>query len=193
MHGLLAAAVITVRIYNYAAVPGAELASAEAAAAVIFQGTAISIAWRVCALVPNQHGTECGGPLGRDELIIRLMESSTEAVRGPVSMGTSLIERDSGRGVLATIDPRLAISIAQQSGVDTGVMLGRAMAHELGHLLLASTAHSEGGLMRALWTQAELRANRSDDWSFSTSEADRMRRRLARSMVDSRQSTVDGR
>jgi hypothetical protein len=34
--------------------------------------------------------------------------------------------------------------------------MGRALAHELGHYLLASTAHTEGGLMKAVLTAVEL-------------------------------------
>jgi hypothetical protein len=37
-----------------------------------------------------------------------------------------------------------------------GRMLGRALAHELGHYLLRSEAHTSHGLMRAAWTSGEL-------------------------------------
>jgi len=36
------------------------------------------------------------------------------------------------------------------------VVLGHAVAHELGHLLLGVNAHSPGGLMRAHWTPRDL-------------------------------------
>jgi Zn-dependent peptidase ImmA (M78 family) len=34
--------------------------------------------------------------------------------------------------------------------------MGRALAHELGHYLLASKAHTERGLMKAIMTASEL-------------------------------------
>jgi hypothetical protein len=180
VHWLLAS-LIVVRIYNYAGVPAEQLASAEAVATAIFQRAAISTAWTVCRVHGNAVGDSCEGPVGDDQLIIRLIESSAEAGRGPISLGESLIETGSGHGVLATVNPGLTMSIAQQSGTDASAVLGRAMAHELGHLLLGSTGHSERGLMRALWSQAELRANHPSDWVFSPLEASAMRRRLARS------------
>ena len=49
---LLAAALVTIRIYNYAAVPPAELAAARADADRIFQEAGISLQWMNCR-VPN--------------------------------------------------------------------------------------------------------------------------------------------
>jgi hypothetical protein len=178
VHALVSAAIIVVRIYNYAGVPAEELASAQATTAAIFQSTAIAVEWNSCRVPGSDEGMPCEGPLGTNELIVRLMDSSAGVVRGPLAMGSSLIETDTGQGVLATIDPRLTGSIAEQSGMDAATMLGRAVAHELGHLLLANPGHSETGLMRALWSQAELRRNRSFDWVFSAQEADTMRHRL---------------
>ena len=39
--------------------------------------------------------------------------------------------------------------MAERSTSNVAVLLGRAVAHELGHLLLKTNDHSEGGLMRA--------------------------------------------
>jgi hypothetical protein len=36
-------------------------------------------------------------------------------------------------------------------------ILGHAMAHELGHLLLRTSGHTPGGIMRARWTPDDLR------------------------------------
>jgi len=177
VHWLLAS-VLVVRIYNYAGLPASDLAAAEAVAKSIFENAAISTEWTVCRVHGSTEGARCENPLGDDEIIIRLIESSAEVRKGPISLGQSLVETGSSRGVLATVDPRLTRQIAEQSEVDASTVLGRAMAHEMGHLLLASTGHPETGLMRALWSQAELRANRSADWAFSVSERDKMRRRL---------------
>src|ERR1700682_765215 len=39
---------------------------------------------------------------------------------------------------------------------ETGTLLGHAMAHELGHLLLGSNSHSVRGIMCAEWRTADL-------------------------------------
>jgi hypothetical protein len=72
-------------------------------------------------------------------------------------------------------------AVAAEANADPAAILGRAIAHELGHLLIGTPVHSPHGLMRALWSQTELRRNRSDDWVFSADQADLMRRSAARS------------
>ena len=52
-------------------------------------------------------------------------------------------------GVLATIFVDSVELIASLSEIDATLLLGRAIAHELGHLLLGTNAHSVRGLMRA--------------------------------------------
>ena len=58
-----------------------------------------------------------------------------------------------GIGVLATIYFDRVMWLAHEAGTDSRVLLGRAIAHELGHLLLATTTHGPVGLMRAHWSQ----------------------------------------
>jgi hypothetical protein len=52
---------------------------------------------------------------------------------------------------------------------ETGGLLGRAIAHELGHLLLGTTSHEREGLMRAYWLADEVRRRFTRDWTFSAS------------------------
>jgi hypothetical protein len=49
------------------------------------------------------------------------------------------------------------------------------MAHEIGHLLLGSTAHSATGLMREVWTDEELQRNRPEDWVFAEPQRNLLR------------------
>jgi hypothetical protein len=43
-----------------------------------------------------------------------------------------------------------------ESHTGTAIILGHAMAHELGHLLLGTNSHSSDGLMRAQWNRGDL-------------------------------------
>jgi hypothetical protein len=49
------------------------------------------------------------------------------------------------------------------------------MAHEIDHVLLGSTAHSNGGLMRAHWYDDELMNERDSDWVLAADDAQVMR------------------
>ena len=57
-------------------------------------------------------------------------------------------------------------SHGQAAHVSSGELLGRAMAHEIGHLILGTTQHDSRGLMRGRWTVIELQNNRPWDWSL---------------------------
>jgi hypothetical protein len=50
-------------------------------------------------------------------------------------------------------------------------VLGRVVAHEIGHLLLGTSDHEPAGLMRALWTRQILERNRDDDFRFTAADS----------------------
>jgi hypothetical protein len=64
--------------------------------------------------------------------------------------------------------------VSRRTGLDAPELLGRAIAHEIGHLLLRAPGHAQSGLMRPLWTDEELSQNRPGDWTFSEAERDRV-------------------
>lgn len=53
----------------------------------------------------------------------------------------------------------------------TGEVLGTALAHELGHLLLGKGAHSRGGLMRCPWDTEELLALHRGQLLFDSAQS----------------------
>ena len=63
-------------------------------------------------------------------------------------------------------------------------LLGHAIAHEIGHLLLNSSAHSPAGIMRARWNTKDLLRAARGDLLFNALQAESMRgevlRRIAR-------------
>src|SRR5262249_54227570 len=85
-----------------------------------------------------------------------------------------------GAGTLATIYADRVAWLAGEAGADMPTLLGFAIAHEIGHLPLGTNAHSGTGLMRALWSRAQLRRNDTADWLFGRSEAARMRSSVLR-------------
>ena len=78
--------------------------------------------------------------------------------------------------------------VASQADASPSLVLGRAIAHELGHLLIGTPRHSSRGLMRALWSQEELRGDRAADWRFSADESALMKRTLAKAISASFES-----
>ncbi|MCM3880073.1 MAG: hypothetical protein ND807_08200 [Vicinamibacterales bacterium] len=188
-HALLLAAMVVIRSYNYADVPPDELARARATADRVFQQAGISLQWIDCwvpdrpSSIVDRRSSGCNEPL-RDgsEFVLRLMSSDRPvppASTTRLAMGSSLIDHDSGSGALTTVDPALVTAIARSASAEYSTLLGRAMAHELGHLLLGHAHHSTNGLMRAIWSQDEIRGIRPAGWQFSRGEAAQMRQGLA--------------
>jgi hypothetical protein len=177
---LLAAAMVIIRIYNYAALPAGQIDAASATADGIFHDAGISSRWIDCRVPGATSGAACAEALGETEFVLRLLESPhPEPLRGSLALGSSLLDGDAHGGVLITIDPYRTSAVAAQAGVDRSLLLGRAIAHEVGHLLLGTPQHAPTGLMRAFWSQRELRENREADWRFSPGEASVLRQSLA--------------
>jgi hypothetical protein len=189
-HALLLAAMVVIRSYNYAQIPADELARARATADRTFEQAGISFQWIDCWVPEDRRSSIVQRPSSpctevlRDgrEFVLRLMTPVvSEASRSlqTVAMGSSLVDQSSGIGALTTIDPARVMGIARGAGADYSTLLGRAIAHEVGHLLLGHSRHSRSGLMRAIWSQEEIRGIRPADWRFSSAEAAQMRQGLA--------------
>jgi hypothetical protein len=63
---------------------------------------------------------------------------------------------DAQTGVNAMIFYDRVERLKQSNEIDMGTVLGLAMTHEIGHVLLRSSAHSQGGIMKSPWTKTDL-------------------------------------
>jgi hypothetical protein len=108
----------------------------------------------------------------------------TERVRGRsdldvLGMAPGSAEGDDGRFVY--IFGQAAIQSArEQSWADTAVILGCAMAHEIGHLLLHGGHHSEAGIMQGRWHAGSALLMAQNSLVFHPREAEMIRQELAR-------------
>ena len=164
---------ITFRVYDSAAMNPAEKRKALAVAARTLAAAAVAADWHEC----DRDSMECALSRPVDgELIVRLVRLPEKKPSAWLCLGDAYIDREGG-GVLATVYVDRVEMLAAASGVDAATLLGRAIAHELGHLLLATNAHSSGGLMRAVWSRDDVR--RDLNWGFTRDEAAAIRARLA--------------
>jgi hypothetical protein len=119
----------------------------------------------------------CEQALGPREVIVRILAATEQTRRG--SLGDSTIDLAARSGCFSTVYADRITNLAAATGADIGTLLGRAIAHEIGHLLLGTVVHAEAGLMRAHWSGEELRREQPSDWVFSQIEARQMKRQLA--------------
>jgi hypothetical protein len=187
--------IVRVRTYNYARVSDEELAGARGEAARIFREAGIGLEWIACRVPGSTSGASCTQQLveGRD-FMLRLREDSnpeTNPAAGIRTLGVSILDREQRTGVLMTLDVVPIRTISQRSSTEMAMLLGRAIAHEAGHLLLGHTEHSFNGLMRAFWSHDELRGARVASWGFSPREGAQMRENLRGRPCLARVSTAD--
>ena len=155
-------------MYDNTGVPPADRATALAVAQAILKDAGIAVTWR--------DDEDQASPRLPAEVIVRIVTAPAEALPG--SLGFSLIDVERRAGTLATVYADRVDAARRAVGADPGRLLGRAMAHEIGHLLLGTTRHADRGLMRGLWTSVELHSDQPWDWSLSREDVARMRRGL---------------
>lgn len=172
-------ATVSVRTYNYAAVSAEQLAAARSETGHIFRNAGISLEWIECRVPGSVDGAACTEPLlARRDLMLRVVDRRPVQGERIVALGESMLDREQRGGVLMTIDVFPVRSVAGRASTSIPTLLGRAVAHEIGHLLLGSAEHPRVGLMRALWSHDELRGLKPAHWGFSAGEAARMRQTL---------------
>jgi hypothetical protein len=163
---------IVIRTY---ATPGvvSDLSPALAAAAAILEDAGVGVTWVQCDVVfVRRDDHRCLAPLAANELAIRFVRLPPHlAEQDVVTLGDSLIDTRLRAGALATIYVTRVATLAHRCGVDVQTLLARAVAHEIGHLLLGTSAHASSGLMRAAWAPAALRRAAAEDWRFTAPDA----------------------
>lgn len=102
---------------------------------------------------------------------------------GTLALGEALVEARRGAGSLATVHVDRVARLAQASESDAATLLGRAIVHEVVHIIAGSGTHASRGLMRPIWTSREVAQNRAADWSLSPLDGASLRARLARQVA----------
>ena len=175
------AAAIIVRTYTQPHFAG-DLEVARRTATAILSRARIQAAWLECGPATGLRGLSerCNEPLQPNELVVRILSAGSVAA-GPAgdTLGFAFVDLEGCGGSLATIYADRVRAMAGNAGASAADILGKAMAHEIGHLLLGTNRHASNGLMRASWSGPELRRDRPDQWLFDKREGEGMRQRLA--------------
>lgn len=168
---LAAPEAVTARVYTSPDLPGEALRAALDVAKAVFAAASVDITWKVCG------PSECNTPPSPTELLVRFVDSRGRSL-DTRWLGEALIDMQKRTGVMATVFLDRVLHLARTLEIDQRILLGRTIAHEIGHLLLATSAHGESGLMRELWSREELIGGRPDDWVLHSFEAAAIRQRL---------------
>lgn len=131
---------IVVHVSDYSGVGSAGLARALAHAQGVFKTAGVRVVWSDAKAGPNARA--CGG---LNLFVILLSPEQMEEQGGrEIALG-----RASRADLQAWIYPGRVSKLAWQRSMDERALLGLAIAHEIGHLVLPGQDHSPTGIMTA--------------------------------------------
>jgi len=177
---------VVVRVYETGIGDVALRTAAIRTAASIVEMAGVFVEWYDCT--DNGRRPVCQDARRSGNFIARIMPTltlsaplrklSVEALgaQGDAEppLGFAVVDPDTHAGKMATVFHDQVQAVARRTGVARSELLGRALAHEVGHLLLGVRGHSRSGIMRAVWTDDELTRDRSDDWVFAPGDSQRL-------------------
>ena len=171
---------VTVNVYNGVNLSSSDLSHAEREAERIFLYAGIQLTWTTGLLAADVNDNATSERGSAASLQLRLWPRAVAGKRpsGSETLGFCLSLENGDAVVLADVIQQRAVFGSTQFAD----LLGLAMAHELGHLLLRSAAHSVSGIMRARWTEKALRDDDRGYLRFTPGEAQSMRREVKRRM-----------
>lgn len=166
---------ISIRIRDHARANPLVLRHAEQVASEILQRAGVAARWIDCPVGSSGVGA-CSSSVSTLDFVVNLLpESMSDRLRLPGGVLGSAIE-GSGKdfGFIASVFYDIAKDRAAERQVDFGELLGNAIAHELGHLLLGSNSHSGRSLMSAFWSGNQFRLAAQGGLAFSDPEVKRI-------------------
>jgi hypothetical protein len=148
------ASAITVLLYDHIGVPLTVLDEATQVVTSVYGRADVTIAWKTCLSLQTGRRMldDCRRDLHGDELVVRMTRPANSPqwnVRSS-ALGVAVV-LDGATGFYVSVYYSRVKDLAESQRVRPGLVLGYTIAHEVGHLLLRSTAHSPLGLMRSGW------------------------------------------
>jgi hypothetical protein len=162
---------VAVVVHNRARVSDTIMLEARSIVQSVYAQAGVQLEW--FSATPTSHMSF----VGQRVHIIILTEDVAAKVRYSADAVGFTPGRTGHHGNLAYILEHRVRLIAQGYRILPGVVLGAAMAHEIGHMLLQG-GHTATGLMRAEFNQADLRRIMSGQLRLSLAEAANLRSRL---------------
>ena len=168
---------VVINVYNDAQVSEKVLAQAEQEATRIFRQAGVDNVWVECPSLKSDlnRKPECDSPAGPRHLAVRIVPWSSK-LRESV-FGTAFLSVE-GEGTYSDVFYNAVQKLHQDWHASLSAVLGHVMAHELGHLLLGTNAHSPTGIMRLSWQGRELRSISMGTLLFTPEQAGSMQAKL---------------
>ncbi len=156
---------LRIHLTNTRIVPAKILREAQDAAAKILTGAGVQVEWVDCLR------TGCDVESGPWIQFVNLKQLGSHA---DAAGYTVLYPTDTGKAGYAVVAWKPVEAVAQFQGFDPGPLLGAAIVHEIGHLVLGDS-HSRRGVMVPRFRRREIEQAERGELRFLDEEAARIR------------------
>ncbi len=162
---------MSVRVYNYAGSSAGLLGIAESEAERIFAKAGVLLEWQECPITGLSESADptCAAPLTPLDLQLRIVRTvKLMLIHAPADATGFTI------GDLATVQLTPLLDLSAQTKCFLPLMLGRTIAHEIGHALLGG-GHCSRGIMQARWGAGQLELASANDMVFTPDQVRALR------------------
>lgn len=183
---------IRLRIYNYG-ISRTLLLRSESEATTILNHAGLAAGWVDCPLSAQESSSypACLNTRGNADFTIKIL-TARDAQRIALhqnAIGQALECLGDRNGCSAYIFYRDVKELARERDASESQLLGHALAHEIGHLLLGANSHTSEGIMRANWRQPELDTIARAHLFFTEEQSKRMRDEVLALSLDEHDQT----
>ena len=160
---------IVIRVTNYSQAADDVLARSKRQAEQILKEAGIAVVWLDCFL-PKIKGLPeglCRQPLKSNEIVLRVLTEPRRHELQDNVFGFAQVP------ILASVyvEPARLRAVTDGAYFELPAILGAAIAHEVGHLLLGKQSHSSSGIMLAKWGPGQVRAANIGSLLFTATQS----------------------
>jgi len=145
----------------------------------IFRLAGVDAAWVDCPLSGAQLGSfpACQQRMGGADFALRILSAAmTQKAPARVeALGFALPCPEDLTGCYAEVFYQRITDQVSSAEISAHQLLGHAMVHEIGHLLLGPNSHSRDGIMRPEWNPNDLRVIARASLRFTPEQVERLR------------------
>ena len=178
-----------IHLYDLANISPHTLDEAAREAARVLATAGVEVVWQqLPADSPEAHASDQTASAAlwrqtrdtRDYLVVRMVRGfPARALSG--ALGFSL--PDAKAGAHATVFYDRIEPLGQSGEISVSALLGHAMAHEIGHVLLGTTEHSPDGIMKARWGKPDYQRAAMGFLGFTPPQRAAIRERLLKRLA----------
>lgn len=178
--------ILHVHVYNLANISNNDLVSVLANSSRILVGAGVYVVWELGESDSAEaHTMDLTATADRTSrrlddrgfLVVRFVRDVPATVL-PRALGLALPSARFGGHVTLFCDRIEAIALSVPPSAVR--ILGSALAHEIGHVLLGSGQHSHEGIMKAVWTRADYQHLAARELEFQRPETGVLREEVSR-------------